>query len=232
MTLPREQIDVLLERMDAEARRRHRENPGDAALAQDLVAEARALLRTVALEHHLHICDHVQHLLLTLDGDDLPAAPAGEPPVPALQHAVSAQGGVTPLGIALVDDPFDLDAYDLGACDGDEPGMDAFGDACAAACDESCDPAGTAAQPEPAAATAMDRERRRSARPTDLRDGLTPKQLATLDTMAQFGWTLEFVRRPMFMPPQPVAFDRNGQRFVVVDADGQAQEDPSVRIRA
>ena len=216
MTLLREQIDVLLESMDANARRRHRENPGDPALAQDLVAQAKALLRTVELEHHLHICDHVQHLLLTMDVDERSGERGQDAAAPVLQHAVSSHGGVPQLGIPLVADPFDLDAYGCDDVAADIREIDV-----------------EAAEPDPVGAVANGDERRGSGgRPADLLEGLTPRQLATLDTMAQFGWTLEFVRRPMFLPPQPVAFDRNGQRFVVIDADGQAGEDPSVRIRA
>ncbi|HET7656041.1 MAG TPA: hypothetical protein VFK18_03490 [Luteimonas sp.] len=217
MALLKEQIDALLESMEANARRRHRENPGDPALAQDLVAQTKALLRTVELEHHLHICDHVQHLLLTMDVDERAADRDAGPQQVRIEHAASAGGVVPQLGIPLVDDPFDLDAY---ACDAPAANGAAEADAVAEA--------------EAPAPSPVRDERRADCPPSQaqLRAGLTAPQLATLDTMAVFGWTLEFVRRPMFLPPQPVAFDRNRQRFVVVDADGHAHEDPSVRIRA
>lgn len=219
MTLLRAQIDVLLENMEADARRRHREHPGNPALAQDLVAQARALLRTVELEHHLHICDHVQHLLLTMDVEEREQGRDRER-APVLQPMASTLGGVPGLGIPLVADPYDLDAY----------GCDDSGQGLREATDDEREADGTVAAVAPRSAAA---ERRRQAPgAADLRAGLTPAQLATLDTMAVFGWNLEFVRRPMFLPPQPVAFDRNRQRFVVVDVDGKAEEDASVRIRA
>ena len=222
MALLKEQIDALLESMETSARRRHRENPGDPALAQDLVAQTKALLRTVELEHHLHICDHVQHLLLTMDVDERADDREPAPPVMRIQHAASACGGVPELGIPLLDDPFDLDAY---ACDVPAANLEPDG--------EVADGSEVTEAGLPAPPPVRD-ERRAGRRPdqAQLREGLTASQLATLDTMAVFGWTLEFVRRPMFLPPQPVAFDRNRQRFVVVDADGHAHEDPSVRIRA
>ncbi len=64
-----------------------------------------------------------------------------------------------------------------------------------------------------------------------LRKDLTPQQLATLDTMQQFGWALKFVRRQLFQAPVPVAFDRARKRFAVIEADGSLNENPGFRIR-
>ena len=66
------------------------------------------------------------------------------------------------------------------------------------------------------------RERRRDP-PLDpgvLRDGLTPGQLKALQTLEQFKWTLRFVRRPMFLDPVPVVFDRTGE-LGVIEPDGR-----------
>jgi len=215
MALRRDQIDVLLDDMEAAIRTRHRQDPRDPTLASDLVAQTRELLRKVDLEHHVRICDYVQQLILGMECPDDPAgALSGQS---TLVRAASARGWVPDLGISLVDDPFDLDAYasdDAAVSAHQDPG-----------CEEA--PPATAEQGR------RERERRLGAPPqANLRDGLTARQLATLDTMAAFGWTLEFVRRPMFMPAQPVAFDRNRQRFVVVDEDGVAAEDPDVQLRA
>jgi len=77
------------------------------------------------------------------------------------------------------------------------------------------------------------RERRRGAPldPGALRDGLTPAQLKALLTLEQFGWTLKFVRRPMFLEPVPVAFDRDGEKWVVIEPDGRLDENPGFNIR-
>lgn len=77
------------------------------------------------------------------------------------------------------------------------------------------------------------RERRRDAPmdPEALREGLTAAQAKALETLEQFGWTLRFVRRPMFMDPVPVAFDRDGEKWVVIEPDGRLNEDPGFRIR-
>ena len=64
-----------------------------------------------------------------------------------------------------------------------------------------------------------------------LRAGLTPAQLNALGTLEHFGWTLRFVRRPMFRDPIPVLFARDGKRFVVLRADGTLDEKPDLVIR-
>lgn len=78
------------------------------------------------------------------------------------------------------------------------------------------------------------RERREQvspARAAELRAGLTSPQRATLATMEQFGWRLQFVRRPLFREPVPVLLDRSGTRFAVLEEDGTFHEDPDFRIR-
>lgn len=227
MTLQRAQIDVLLEDLEATAWRRHRADPADPTLSRDIVDQARALLRVAAIDEHLHICDCAQHLLLRLGGDDghdaaeAKAPQAAHAPVDAIQHAVRpTREHVPDLGIALVDDPFDLDAY-LPA----EPPAGKIADAVA-----------VRMMPAPHAVRVLapvpaERRGDADADTRELRRGLTAQQLHTLDTMSHFGWKLCFVRRPMFQPPVPVAFDRNRERFVVVEADGRIDDTPDLRIR-
>ena len=77
-------------------------------------------------------------------------------------------------------------------------------------------------------------ERRRTASPADpiqLRDGLTPAQLVTLEALEIFRWRLAFVRRPMFQAPIPVLFDQDGSRHVVILDDGTLDEHPALRLR-
>ena len=75
------------------------------------------------------------------------------------------------------------------------------------------------------------RQRVEDATLEELRSGLSPQQVATLDTMHRFGWELRFVRRHLFLPPVPVAFDRSRERFAVVEADGSINDNPGYRIR-
>ena len=206
MGMMRAEIDRQLSRIAAEARESLREHHDDAAVSQLVVARTRELLRVAELDDHLHICDTAQHLLLTLgvDDDDDGEAAAGEaPPVD--------------VGLQLLDDPFDVDAF-LPS----EEGAGAAGQAADTSAASACTP------------VPVERDRREGSSPADeaaLRRGLTDRQLATLDTMSHFGWTLRFVRRPMFLPPIPVAFDRNRQRYVVIEPDGSVDEDPGLAIR-
>lgn len=64
-----------------------------------------------------------------------------------------------------------------------------------------------------------------------LRAGLTPQQLATLDTLEQFRWSLRFVRRPLFRDPVPVVVHPDG-RHAVLEADGSITQAPEIRLRA
>ena len=67
--------------------------------------------------------------------------------------------------------------------------------------------------------------------PQVLREGLTPAQLEALRTLEFFGWTLGFVRRPIFQDPVPVVFDREGKRYAVLRGDGTLDESPGFRLR-
>ena len=60
---------------------------------------------------------------------------------------------------------------------------------------------------------------------------MTAPQLATLHTMEQFHWKLRFVRRPMFMAPIPVLFNRDYSRYAVLEEDGSINEAAHFRIR-
>ncbi|PBJ81546.1 hypothetical protein CMZ84_15250 [Lysobacteraceae bacterium NML93-0399] len=64
-----------------------------------------------------------------------------------------------------------------------------------------------------------------------LRAGLTAAQANAIATLELFGWTLRFVRRPLFRDPVPVLFDKDGTRWIVVDGDGALDENPDFEIR-
>ena len=251
MTLQRAQIEVLLEDLEAKALCRHRADPGDPTLSRDVVEQARALLRIATVDQHLYICDHAQHLLSRLAGDteeerEAPhprdaAHDAGDGDGDGILRAVQPTRDFVPdLGIPLVDDPIDLDAY--APRDAAPSGAGAAPSRAPAATPVRMLAAPRAvqvlAQPAPRTTTATGAlpmaERRARAAEADaqaLRRGLTDQQLQTLDTMSHFGWTLRFVRRPLFQPPVPVAFDRNRERFVVVAPDGSIDDAAGLQVR-
>jgi len=80
-----------------------------------------------------------------------------------------------------------------------------------------------------------ERERRKAdaelVSPAGLRAGLNRAQLDALATLEQFGWRLRFVRRPMFLDPIPVVFDKDGTVFVVIESDGSLNDKPGFAIR-
>ena len=74
-------------------------------------------------------------------------------------------------------------------------------------------------------------ERRGLDDPAALRRGLTAAQREAVETLEHFGWQLRFVRRPLFREPVPVLFDRDGERFVVLEPDGSLDESQSLQLR-
>jgi len=77
------------------------------------------------------------------------------------------------------------------------------------------------------------RERRGSEQESSarLRALLNEDQLMTLVELEQFGWSLKFVRRPMFQPSIPVVIDADRKRYAVLEADGTLNEHPGFTIR-
>ncbi len=64
-----------------------------------------------------------------------------------------------------------------------------------------------------------------------LRALLNEDQLMTLVELEQFGWSLKFVRRPLFQPSVPVVIDADRKRYAVLEADGTLNEHPAFSIR-
>lgn len=76
-------------------------------------------------------------------------------------------------------------------------------------------------------------ERRRDEHHTtrELRAELNEAQRETLDILERYGWSLKFVRRPLFQPSVPVVFDADRHAFGVLEADGRLNEHPPFEIR-
>ncbi|WP_166211125.1 hypothetical protein [Cognatiluteimonas telluris] len=64
-----------------------------------------------------------------------------------------------------------------------------------------------------------------------LRALLNEDQRMTLTELEQFGWSLKFVRRPLFQPSVPVVIDGDRKRYAVLEADGSLNENPEFTIR-
>jgi hypothetical protein len=66
------------------------------------------------------------------------------------------------------------------------------------------------------------------ARPNEL---LNELQLLTLKNMERFGWSLAFVRRPLFQDIVPVLRHSDSRKFGTIDADGTLNARPDIHFR-
>jgi len=79
----------------------------------------------------------------------------------------------------------------------------------------------------------MDIETRKSAKqvPEDLMRLLNQLQILALRQIEQFGWSLEFVRKPMFQNPIAVVMDGRGAKIGVLEDDGRINMEPDIEVR-
>ncbi|MDB6163243.1 MAG: hypothetical protein JWL98_675 [Xanthomonadaceae bacterium] len=65
-----------------------------------------------------------------------------------------------------------------------------------------------------------------------LRALLNEDQRMALADLERFGWSLKFVRKPLFKPSIPVVFDGERKRYAVLEPDGSLNEEPGFDIRS
>ena len=77
------------------------------------------------------------------------------------------------------------------------------------------------------------RERRlgKKAIPDDIEAKLTELQKLTIGRLSNFGWSIDFVRRPPFLAPTVVVRDPSGKDYAIVGEDGQLDRDTDLEIR-
>ena len=80
----------------------------------------------------------------------------------------------------------------------------------------------------------MERERRKGMAPVPekLRDVLNDAQMLSLNKLAGFGWSLEFVRRPLFQEVVPVLFHPDTTKYGILGDDGTLNTQPEIQIRS
>jgi len=68
--------------------------------------------------------------------------------------------------------------------------------------------------------------------PDNLEDALNEAQMYTLKSMENYGWELNFVRRPLFQDVLPVLFHSDSNQIGVLEEDGSLnmQRDLNVRV--
>lgn len=79
----------------------------------------------------------------------------------------------------------------------------------------------------------MDIEKRKTDKqvPQDLMRLLNQLQILALRQIEQFGWSLKFVRRPMFENPIAVVMDGRGAKIGVLEEDGRINMEPDIEVR-
>lgn len=68
--------------------------------------------------------------------------------------------------------------------------------------------------------------------PVKLRKFLTDAQFNALDAVAQFGWSVAFVRRPPFQQPVVVMVNETGNKYGVLQEDGSLNQNPDITLRS
>jgi hypothetical protein len=79
----------------------------------------------------------------------------------------------------------------------------------------------------------MDSEKRKGAKPIpdNFEELINEAQRSTLRDLEPFGWRLHFVRRPLFQEVVPVLVNKEGDRFVILEANGKITEDRELDVR-
>jgi hypothetical protein len=79
----------------------------------------------------------------------------------------------------------------------------------------------------------MDREKRKGEKPVpdNLGETLNQAQLLALRQVENFGWSLRFVRRPLFQEPVPVVVSTDGETIGILEEDGRLNVQPDIKLR-
>jgi len=77
------------------------------------------------------------------------------------------------------------------------------------------------------------KERRidQNALPEDVKNRLTSEQITTVARLEGFGWSIRFVRRPLFQEQTVILFDPSGQRHAILEEDGSLDTSENVQVR-
>ncbi len=65
-----------------------------------------------------------------------------------------------------------------------------------------------------------------------LEEDLNPAQISALHQIENFGWSLKYVRRPLFMEPVPIVFHNSVHAYAVLEVDGTLNRNAEVALRA
>lgn len=77
------------------------------------------------------------------------------------------------------------------------------------------------------------KEKRKGAKPipNDIHNYLNEAQHSVLNTIEEFGWSLKFIRRPLFQDPVVVVMNVVSSAFGILEADGRFNTEPDIFMR-
>ncbi len=67
--------------------------------------------------------------------------------------------------------------------------------------------------------------------PDDIENYLNDAQQVELNTIEKFGWSLKFIRRPLFQDNIVVVANPDGSSFGILEEDGVLNLQPDIEIR-
>jgi len=67
--------------------------------------------------------------------------------------------------------------------------------------------------------------------PDDVKRYMNDAQLAELHKIERFGWTLIYIRRPLFQESVIVVNDANGKSIGILEDDGRLNLEPDIETR-
>ncbi|MCI0653596.1 MAG: hypothetical protein L0Y38_02070 [Methylococcaceae bacterium] len=77
-------------------------------------------------------------------------------------------------------------------------------------------------------------EDRRSPAPLsrqEMEDKLSMDQMISLNRLESFGWTLRFIRQPLFQDPVPVVIQGKGKAIGILEEDGKLNINVDIQVR-
>lgn len=79
----------------------------------------------------------------------------------------------------------------------------------------------------------MEKDKRTGEKPVpdDFEVELSHPQLLALRQIERFGWTLKFVRRPLFQEQVAVVFSAEGNKIGLLEKDGRVNLEPDIEVR-
>lgn len=67
--------------------------------------------------------------------------------------------------------------------------------------------------------------------PDDVKNYLNDAQLAVLLKIEGFGWSLRYIRRPLFLEPVVIVTNADGSSIGILEDDGRLSIEPDIETR-